>query len=577
MIGSELLTKAQNLVAAFFDGPVWVVLFVLLALICALGWLFLLALGALNRRPRLLRSVTAITIVVAAGMAAWALSLSQSATGGFDASNLVIQVVAIVATLVATFLGALVAGPWALDRLEQSGATGLIASRQMRASRSGFLTIISVLSILGVGVSCFALCATISVMGGFGADLKGKILGNNAHITVDADSVQGLRVWDPLLDEARAAAGVRAATPMVSGEAMASSASNTAGVVVRGVDPETVGQVIDLVKNIEVGDFGFLTDAQALADLPPDAIIGRGPSGKPYFKGGKSIVKSSKTASVDQARKEDAFAGLILGRELAKSLHVLVGDEVKLIAPLGDLGPMGVMPRTRRFRVAAIFYSGMYEYDSTHLYMRLDEAQEFLDFGGRVSSIELKVDDPEKVGSVRGDVTRRMSARASATGAERSLRVRDWKELNRNLFSALAVEKIGMFVVLCIMVAVACFCIICTLLLMVTEKSKEIAIIKAMGASDRMVLRVFMLEGALIGAFGTVLGVVLGAVGALGLKHFGLRLDPEVYYVNELPVEVNPLEYLLVVVCALVITVIATTYPALMASRLRPVDGIRHE
>jgi lipoprotein-releasing system permease protein len=271
----------------------------------------------------------------------------------------------------------------------------------------------------------------------------------------------------------------------------------------------------------------------------------------------------------DVLRPEDAYPGIILGREMAKSLHVLVGDEVRLVAPLGDLGPMGVMPRTRSYRVAGIFYSGMYEYDSSHVYMTLDEAQDFLDLQGHITQIDVKVEDAEQVTAVRNAVDR--------TLGERELRVRDWKELNKNLFSALKLEKIATFVILCIAITVACFCIVCTLLLMVTEKSKEIAIIKAMGASDSAVLRVFMSEGIVIGGLGTGLGVSTGWVLCYALQRLGVKLDPEVYYVDRLPIEVNPVDYALIAVCALVITILATLYPALSASRVRPVDGIRYE
>jgi lipoprotein-releasing system permease protein len=267
-------------------------------------------------------------------------------------------------------------------------------------------------------------------------------------------------------------------------------------------------------------------------------------------------------------RPPDVYPGLVIGRELAKSLHVYVGDEVRLIAPLGDLGPMGVIPRTRRFRVAGVFYSGMYEYDASQAYMLLDVAQEFLDMEGKVTSIDIRVDQAEEASVIGERVAERIMP---------NLRVRDWKEMNKNLFSALKLEKIATFIVLLLAIMVASFCIICTLLLMVTEKSKEIAILKAVGASDRSILRIFMTEGMIIGAIGTVFGVITGWILCQGLLWFGVRLDPEVYYVDRLPIEVDPLEYLLVGVSALVITMLATVYPALAASRLRPVEGIRYE
>jgi lipoprotein-releasing system permease protein len=233
------------------------------------------------------------------------------------------------------------------------------------------------------------------------------------------------------------------------------------------------------------------------------------------------------------------------------------------------LGPMGLLPRTQRFRVAGVFFSGMYEYDATQVYVKLDVAQHFLDLDERVTALELRVRDAEAVRPVRDALVTAL--------ARQDVSVRDWKELNRNLFAALFLEKITTFIILSIAIAVASFCIVCTLLLMVTEKSKEIAILKSLGASDRAIMRLFMIEGIIIGAIGTVFGVVTGWALAKGLQSSGVRLSPEVYYVDRLPIAVNYGDYAMVAVAALVITTISTIYPAVAASRLRPVDGLRYE
>ncbi|HEX2735979.1 MAG TPA: ABC transporter permease [Polyangiaceae bacterium] len=593
---------------------------VIALLVFLLLWAIVKGLGRLGRSGRrsLLVGGTALCVLATIVLGVIVARLPEPVGTYFVLWHQLVRVGAAASATLAV-LGSLALGlPWMLDRLEARGALGFVAARHVRATKSGFLTIISVLSIAGVAVSCLALVVVISVMGGFGADLKRKILGNNAHISLDRDNVGGFGDWDRALDEARRVPGVKAASPMVSGEAMASSTSNTAGVILRGIDPDTVGQVMDLIKNVEVGDFEFLRHPEGLLNLPPDMVIGLGPGGFAYRKGPSysehaDLIPSAKPSSSDLPatsavpsgspsalsaggepaaavapkpgpaipsppldddvkdilRPKDAFPGLIVGRELAKSLHVLVGDEVSLVAPLGDLGPMGVMPRTRRFRIAGIFYSGMYEYDASHVYVTLETAQEFLDLAGRITSIESTVVDAENV--------RPVAARMVDVFQARGLRVRDWQELNKSLFSALKLEKIATFIILVLAIIVACFCIICTLLLMVTEKSKEIAIIKALGASDRMVLGIFMLEGSVIGAMGTSFGVITGWVMCEGLKRFGVRLDPEVYYVDRLPIEVNPSDYALIAFFGLAITVAATLYPAYSASRLRPVDGIRYE
>jgi lipoprotein-releasing system permease protein len=239
------------------------------------------------------------------------------------------------------------------------------------------------------------------------------------------------------------------------------------------------------------------------------------------------------------------------------------------VSPLGDLGPIGILPRSRRYRVASIFYSGMYEYDNTYAYVMLDVAQKFLDLNDHLTHIDIKVSDAEAVHTIRD--------RVKSEIARSDVRVRDWKELNRNLFNALRLEKITTFIILSIAIAVASFCIVCTLLLMVTEKSKEISILKSIGASDQHILRLFIAEGLIIGGIGTVFGVVAGWALAKGLQLSGFRLSPDVYYVDRLPIEVNWSDYVTVAISALVITTIATIYPAIAASRLRPVEGIRYE
>jgi lipoprotein-releasing system permease protein len=508
----------------------------------------------------------------AVGFGAWTQFLPEPKGSYFVLWHQLVRVGAAVFTTVFVLVTVLLFIPWAFSRLERRGATLFVAVRHVRAKKSGFLTVISWLSILGVLLSSLALCVVISIMGGFGADLKRKILGNNAHVRIEATKPGGFEYWREAIDKVNKVPGVHAATPVVSGEVMASSASNTAGVIIKGIDKQSIGNVIDLLSNIEVGKFGYLDDTKRLAHLPPEEVIGIGPGGQKYLKGPefKPFLSKDLEPEVEEALvPEDAYPGLIVGRELAKSLHVYVGDEVTLVSPLGDLGPMGVLPRSQKFRVAAVFYSGMYEYDSSHAYAKLEVVQDFLDVGHFITAVDVKVDQSEEVDDVRPLI--------EAALARKDLRVQDWKQLNRNLFNALQLEKIATFVILMLAIIVASFCIICTLLLMVTEKSKEIAILKAIGASDIMIRNVFMAEGVIIGGIGTVLGVTMGFVCMKGLQAFGFRLDPNVYYVDRLPIEVNPADYGLVALCALAITTLATFYPATAASRLRPVDGIRYE
>ena len=473
--------------------------------------------------------------------------------------------------------------PILLDGLEARSFVSFVGARHVRATKSGFLTVISVLSMGGVALSSCALCSVTSIMGGFGHDLKRKILGNNAHIVIDTPRTGGFDDWEEKLGKVRLALAPMggAATPIAAGEAMGSSATNTAGALVRGIDTDTISQVIDLRDNIEVGKFEYLEDPAKLIDLPPDEVISKSAGGEPYLKGPDFRFTPDMDPEIVAYLKKTTkiHPGIIIGRELAKSLHVLVGDEITLLSPMGELGPTGVMPRSRKFRVAGIFYSGMYEYDATHAYVKLDVAQKFFSLEDKITHIDVRVPDPEKVFESSPSVAAVVQQfnGTDENGKITELRARDWKEMNKNLFSALALEKIATFIILSIAIAVASFCIVCTLLLMVTEKGKEIAILKALGASDRAVMRIFMLEGVIIGGIGTVFGVSTALAACTGLKWFGVRLDPDVYYIDRLPVNVNPYDYAMVALASLCICTIATIYPARAASKLSPVDGLRYE
>lgn len=570
---------------------------------------------------RVLVWLTAIAVVLTLVLGVWAYFLPEPERVSFVLADQVVRVGAALSGTLSVLGVMALSLPLVLDYLERRSFVSFVAARHVRASKSGFLTVISILSILGVCISSFALCIVVSIMGGFGADLKNKILGNNAHISIDSltastgngqgapgpgvdgsegsgapvviggdePSTFGKSPWDNLLTRIRLVPGVVAATPVVTGEAMASSQSNTAGVLLRGVEPTSIGSVIDLVKNIEVGKFDYLSDPSRIDEMADDEPIWIGRGGHRYLRGPNSRASAADPKSADAPapaklgdddeldpdvaeavrEEQESYPGVVLGRELAKTLHVYVGDEITLVSPVGDLGPLGIMPRARKFRVAAVFYSGMYEYDSSHAYMTLPVAQRFLDRDGAISQIEVKVEREDQAGQVRELLSQELTGE--------NLRIRDWKEMNKGLFSALELEKIVTFIILSIAIVVGSFCIICTLLLMVTEKSKEIAILKATGASDTGILKVFMTEGLLIGGIGTVFGVATGLVLCLGLLWFGVRLDPDVYYVDRLPINVNAADYAVVALCSLGITIAATIYPAVAASRLRPVEGIRYE
>jgi lipoprotein-releasing system permease protein len=546
------------------------------AAIAFLVWRASTDFGRKERVRGVLQSICAVLGLLFAGFTLWTARLPELRGSAWNIRDAAVRAGAIV-TGIFFVVGTVVALlPWGLDRLERGSFTAYVAARHVRAKKSGFLTLISGLSIFAVFLASFSLSGAISVMGGFSADLKRKILGNNAHIVIDMTSQASFKDYGEVLERVRAVKGVVAATPVSQGEVMASSASNLAGVIVHGIDPATIGSVIDLRKNIEApgkveDKLAYLENPELLRHLPADEVIGIGSGGEEYTKGpdlppfgGDLDPEVSKVLTGPPVRP-----GLVIGRELAKTLHVYVGDEVTLVSPLGDLGPMGVMPKTRKFAIAAIFYSGMYEYDANAVYTTITEAQSYFATPDAINAIEVKVEDAENADRLAPLVT-------SAIGRP-ELRVRDWREINKNLFSALKLERIATFLILSIEIVVASFCIVCTLLLMMTEKAKEIAILKALGATDGAILRTFMTEGMIIGGIGTLLGVATGAALCTGLSWFGLRLDPDVYYIDRLPINVSAWDFAAVALAALTICTIATIFPAKQAAQLRPVDGLRYE
>ncbi|MFW5966881.1 MAG: FtsX-like permease family protein, partial [Persicimonas sp.] len=253
--------------------------------------------------------------------------------------------------------------------------------------------------------------------------------------------------------------------------------------------------------------------------------------------------------------------------ELARSLKVDLGDEVNVVTPEGDMGPTGKMPQSRPFQIVGIFHTGMYEYDSNYAYTSFEDAAHFLNRDG-ATGVEVKTVDPDEALEIADEMQAELGS---------DYEVLDWQEMNRSLFFALELEKIAMFVVLTFIILVASFSIIAMLIMIVIEKSRDIAVLRSMGVTDRGVRRIFELQGLVIGAVGAAIGLALGLGICTYMSVYGLPLDSEVYYISTLPVDVNPLEVGAVVICALVISWAATVYPAHLAANLKPVDGLRYD
>jgi lipoprotein-releasing system permease protein len=331
---------------------------------------------------------------------------------------------------------------------------------------------------------------------------------------------------------------------------MLSADKNLTGAILRGIDVATVGTVTDLPKAVDEGDLANLDHPER---IPPARFGASGKDADPPA----------------EARKAPVLPGIVIGRELARSLRVSVGELVNVVSPFGDLGPAGPQPKSRAFRVAAVVFTGMYEYDSKFAYIALPEAQRFFGAGESITGLELKVRD---VDAARATMRRVLTALEGYP-----YRAKDWGELNRNLFAALMMEKVVMAVILGFIVLVASFTIVATLIMLVLEKTREIAVLKSMGAGLPSIMKVFVLEGMAIGGVGTIFGLILGYGTCLVIDKVGIPLNPEVYYISNLPVLVDPAQFGLVALAAMVLSYLATLYPAVKASRLHPVDGLRSE
>ncbi|MGC8604960.1 MAG: lipoprotein-releasing ABC transporter permease subunit [Desulfomonilaceae bacterium] len=403
-----------------------------------------------------------------------------------------------------------------------------VGLRYLKAKRKqAFISVISAFGVFGVMLGVMTLIIVLGVMNGFERDLKDKILGTVSHIVVMNNSTRSIQDWTKVMDRIKVLDGINAVTPYIYGQAMLSSRGRVRGVVVRGIDPKSAPNVISISKYLEKG---------SLEDL------GR-PNASEY--------------------------GLIIGKELATANSLRVGDLVQLISPQGKRTPIGAIPRVQNFKVAGIFKSGMYEFDSNLVYMGLGEAQRFFEMGSGVSGIEVNLKNIYDAPKI-------------ATRIESALGppywTRTWRDMYRNLFSALKLEKIAMFIILTFIVLVAAFNIIISLIMLVMEKSRDIAILKSLGATSDRIMKIFVVQGMIVGSAGTLLGAVAGIIGgALLAKYPFIELPEEIYTISTLPIAIYPWDVVIICIVALSICFLATLYPSYRAARLEPAEALRYE
>jgi lipoprotein-releasing system permease protein len=454
-----------------------------------------------------------------------------------------------------------------------------VASRYLRAKRrQAVIGVITAISIIGVSAGVASLIIALAINNGFRQDLQARLLGSTAHVQLMRTAGDGIRDWRPLLERLRHEPHVVADAPAIYEQVLISRGARARGAVLKGVIPAYESQVSQLLQAVKSGSADALDQRQqrgALEQVHPgssDHPITRLPDhpvpAGPDHPISKPPVESADSMAAVQERQNE-MPPIVLGKDMADELGATVGSVVLVTSPQGELTPFGLVPKYVRFRVAGIFQSGFYDYDNTWAITRLSAAQRLFGLGDLISIIEFKLDDIYRAPE---------AARAIEAAAGPGFQTTNWMEQNRALFRALRLERVVTFITIGLIVLVAALNILISLIMMVMEKTRDIAVLMSMGARSIQVRRIFIAQGMMTGLIGTLLGLGIGYALAWGLGHYHwISLSPEVYSIDYVPSVPRVGDSIIVAIAALAISFIATVYPSRSASRVLPAEALRYE